>query len=392
MEIGVQTTVPTEKSDVFVATKTPTTFSLDSIINFARGDPMLYEPYWKNKADRCKMVILGDELMSYFSNALNLCWFLMPELDHAIRKLHRVAGNAETDDRFIIVGNGSTQTFQALLYALSSPGQPEPISVVAATPFYSSYPEETEFLQSGLYKWAGDANCFDKDGAYVEVVTSPNNPDGSIRATVVNREGGNSIHDLAYYWPQYTPITHKADHDVMLFTFSKATGHAGSRIGWAIIKDKAIAAKMVKFVEVSSIGVSKEAQFRAATILGVISEDCQNLGLEEENFFEYGRRMMSDRWKKLREVVMKSNGAFVLPEYPRDYCKFTGKCTDSNPAFAWLRCKEGLNCEKLLRDECRLITRGGTSFGVEETYSRVSMLCSDAEFYFMLERLSTIKN
>ena len=94
-----------------------------------------------------------------------------------------------------------------------------------------SYPEETEFLRSGLYKWAGDAYSFDKDGPYIEVVTSPNNPDGAIREAVVNREGGKLIHDLAYYWPQYTPITGRADYNVMLFTFSKATGHAGSRIG-----------------------------------------------------------------------------------------------------------------------------------------------------------------
>ena len=94
-----------------------------------------------------------------------------------------------------------------------------------------SYPEETEFLRSGLYKWAGDAYSFDKDRPYIEVVTSPNNPDGAIREAVVNRKGGKLIHDLAYYWPQYTPITGRADYDVMLFTFSKATGHAGSRIG-----------------------------------------------------------------------------------------------------------------------------------------------------------------
>lgn len=94
-----------------------------------------------------------------------------------------------------------------------------------------AYQEETDFLRSGLYKWAGDAYTFEKDGPYIEVVTSPSNPDGVIREAVVNRGEGKLIHDLAYYWPQYTPITRPADHDIMLFTFSKATGHAGSRIG-----------------------------------------------------------------------------------------------------------------------------------------------------------------
>lgn len=87
------------------------------------------------------MVISGNDLMSYFSNPGNLCWFLMPELDHAIRRLHRVVGNAVIDDdRFIVVGTGSTQLFQALLYAFSSPDELDPISVVAAAPFYSVTP------------------------------------------------------------------------------------------------------------------------------------------------------------------------------------------------------------------------------------------------------------
>lgn len=89
----------------------------------------------------------------------------------------------------------------------------------------------TDFLKSGLYKWAGDANNFNKDGPYIELVTSPNNPDGSIRQPVVNRSGENLVHDFAYYWPQYTPISSPADHDLMLFTVSKATGHAGMRLG-----------------------------------------------------------------------------------------------------------------------------------------------------------------
>ncbi|KAG4205992.1 hypothetical protein ERO13_A04G136350v2 [Gossypium hirsutum] len=369
MVVGlVETAVPTAKSTISSVVKKPTFLSSDPIINVARGDPTIYEPYWKKMGDRCKVVIAGDEFMSYFCNTMNLCWFLLPELDNAIRTLHRVVGNAMVDDdRFIIVGNGSTQLFHALLYALSSPDLPEPINVVAAAPFYSSYPEETKFLQSKLYKWAGDANCYDKDEPYIEVVTSPNNPDGSIRGTVVNREGSKAIHDLAYYWPQYAPITSKADHDAMLFTFSKATGHAGTRIGWAIVKDKVIAAKMVKFIEVSSIGVSREAQLRAAKILGVIADDCRNPDHKGENLFQYGRHLMSERWGKLREVGMKSN------------------------AFAWLKSKEGLNCENLLRDKSKIITRGGPSFGVDSTYTRVSMLSRDVEFELLLERLAAIK-
>lgn len=94
-----------------------------------------------------------------------------------------------------------------------------------------SYPVITDCLRSGLYKWEGDAQTFDKAGPYIELVTSPNNPDGFVRQSVVNRSGGILVHDLAYYWPQYTPITAPADHDLMLFTVSKTTGHAGMRIG-----------------------------------------------------------------------------------------------------------------------------------------------------------------
>lgn len=95
-----------------------------------------------------------------------------------------------------------------------------------------SYVEIVDILRSGLYKWAGDARTFDKDVPYIELITTPNNPDGIIREATVNRgDQGKLIHDLAYYWPQYTPITSPANFDIMLFTASKCTGHAGSRIG-----------------------------------------------------------------------------------------------------------------------------------------------------------------
>ena len=94
-----------------------------------------------------------------------------------------------------------------------------------------SYPSMTDYQKSGLHKWAGDARSFNKAGPYIELVTSPNNPDGFVRHSVVNKSGGYLIHDLAYFWPQYTPISSPADNELSLFTVSKSTGHAGMRIG-----------------------------------------------------------------------------------------------------------------------------------------------------------------
>lgn len=95
-----------------------------------------------------------------------------------------------------------------------------------------SYPPVTDYLRSALFKWAGDAATFDPERApYIEMVTSPGNPDGKINHAVVEGGTGHVMHDLAYYWPHYTPITEAADYDIMLFTLSKSTGHAGTRIG-----------------------------------------------------------------------------------------------------------------------------------------------------------------
>lgn len=95
-----------------------------------------------------------------------------------------------------------------------------------------SYPFFADYLKSGLYEWGGDAHKFKGNKPYIEIVTSPNNPDGSLRKAVVNdKRAGILIHDLAYYWPQYTSISSPADHDIMLFTVSKCTGHAGTRLG-----------------------------------------------------------------------------------------------------------------------------------------------------------------
>ena len=87
--------------------------------------------------DKCKVTIDSCDFMSYLTDVGKVCWFLEKELEEAIKQLHRTVGNAATDDRYIVVGTGSTQLFQATLYALTSPGGPESVNVVSAVPYYS---------------------------------------------------------------------------------------------------------------------------------------------------------------------------------------------------------------------------------------------------------------
>lgn len=285
------------------------------------------------------------------------------------------------------------------------------------------YPPQTDLLLSGYYRWAGDANAFHGDG-HIELVVSPNNPDGAIREAVLSSESGKgkAIHDLVYYWPQYTPITSPAAHDIMLFTMSKVSGHAGSRLGWALVKDGDVAKKMVYFVDRSTIGVSKDSQLRAAKILGVVSDAYDPIGDGTQlRLFDFARRRMGERWRALRAAVA-STGVFSLPEETTGYCNFTKQTVAAYPgtvvltckmqrtqpcqcnyilqlalnfhalpAFAWLRCnKDGVeDCAEFLRGHS-IVARGGEQFGGDARCVRVNMLDRDAVFNLLIQRLSCI--
>jgi hypothetical protein len=80
-------------------------------------------------------------------------------------------------------------------------------------------------------RWANASRNSSTDGGFIEFVTSPNNPDAMLREPAL-RGSPAAIFDHAYYWPHFTHIPAPADEDVMLFTISKPSGHAGSRFGY----------------------------------------------------------------------------------------------------------------------------------------------------------------
>lgn len=94
---------------------------------------------------------------------------------------------------------------------------------------------QTELFESKKYNFRGDATPWinNTNDNIIEIVTSPSNPVGELKEPTLNttRRNVKMIYDRAYYWPHYTAIPAPADEDLMLFTISKLTGHAGSRFG-----------------------------------------------------------------------------------------------------------------------------------------------------------------
>lgn len=97
------------------------------------------------------------------------------------------------------------------------------------------YAQQTEFFQSVDFKFQGDASLWkstsDNSTTLIEFVTSPNNPDGQLNKAVLHGPNAKAIYDHAYNWPHFTAIPAPADSDLMIFSLSKLTGHAGSRFG-----------------------------------------------------------------------------------------------------------------------------------------------------------------
>ncbi|KAH7277689.1 hypothetical protein KP509_38G002400 [Ceratopteris richardii] len=164
-------------------------------------------------------------------------------------------------------------------------------------------------------------------------VISPNNPDGSLRTPTwkYRNENARAVHDNAYYWPHYTPITGPRDDEFMLFSLSKVTGHAGSRLGWAIIKDRAVYEKMLMSVRLNSVTVSHEAQFRAAHILRSIREGyskVKSVGLNsspteyaaQQLLFHYGHAKMKTRWEQMLKLFQASDRFLIEQNLEQNYC------------------------------------------------------------------------
>ncbi|KAG6784009.1 hypothetical protein POTOM_009691 [Populus tomentosa] len=348
------------------------------------GDPLFLEPFWMQHAASSALLVAGWHRMSYSYGDQST---ISRELEKHIRKLHDIVGNAATEGRYVVFGSGSTQLLSAAVYALSPDNSSSPARVVASIPFYPVYEKQTDFFQSVDFHFQGDAsfwkNNSDTDTEIIEFVTSPNNPDGQLNTAVLHGPNVKEIYDHAYYWPHFTAIPAPADGDVMIFTLSKLTGHAGSRFGWAIIKDKDIYQRMLTYLTLNTLGVSRDSQLRALKLLKVV------LATGGREIFEFGHETMRKRWEKLNKVISTSKRFSLQKIMPR-YCTYFQQIRGASPAYGWLKCEkqEDKHCYAVLQAAANITGRQGSIFFAEDRYVRLSLIRSQDDFDLLLDKLN----
>ena len=295
------------------------------VINMERGFTNFLDPYWNKIANIDFMMARGAKDMSYQDDASE-------ELTKEIIRLHDRIDNANTIDKYVVVGNGVRQVMLAAIRAHAV--QTGLKIVYADPPHFFLFKDMVESI--GL-EFCNDPDRFDPE-TMINIITSPSNPVGIKGPQNIANV---NIWDLCYNWPQYDDVSVFMNDDVQIFGLAKATGHASSRIGWALVKDGMTAWLMREFINVTTGGVSLEAQFRAECEIAAqnqLLDQKKEKGVftleggkapNDKDVFTFGRKALNDRWNEIHWLNL------MLPDHP------TGiEIMNCAGMFAWCQLKD----------------------------------------------------
>lgn len=93
---------------------------------------------------------------------------------------------------------------------------------------------------------------------------------------------------------------------------------------WAIVKDEAVYEKMLTYMDMNTMGVSREAQLRALKLLDVVLEG------DGKELFQFAYSTLKDRWRRLKQIISESK-RFSLQNLSPQYCTFFKRVKDPSP-------------------------------------------------------------
>jgi len=307
-----------------------------SKLDLRLGDPVFLQTYWDQEAlDIVDFYKIPNNDMGYAHTEPSEI------LKQAIFNLHEAAGRYY-EGRHIVIGAGATQILMAAF-------QTEPFILSVKPPHYPRF-KNMASLASVPFAYSN---------LNPSLVTAPNNPDGEVDMELVKKA---SIIDACYDWPTYYRghKQPKIDGPILVHSLAKATGHASTRIGWALVKDKARAEAMQHYIELTTGGISVDAQDMAISIINTLLDEIDN-----NNIFTFGSDELQCRWASLKEIG--------VPVKPTDRGMFLF-----------------LNDPDHKIESLGILGIRGERFGVSNTYIRLNMGCSIEDFDKLLNLMRDI--
>lgn len=365
----------------------------DSCVITGGGDPILFQEYWESAehGNGLPCTSIPSDFRPYYQFNQKKKEILDP-LEKTIRDLHASVGNVDADGYHIVIGFGATQVTAAAFAALSQEvafsannkfSMEDSVELFAQVPYYQMYQLQANGTvykdKIGNYRvarWNKEADP--NSGMVIEVNTCPNNPDSTCRPPKV-KDDKRVIHDFTYLWPHFTlDYAKHATHELMVFSGSKLSGHAGSRFGWALVKDEKIAEAMRIWILPKTLGVSIDMEMRVMGILKAIVAEGPDV--PAGGYFDVNKKKMVSRWTKLVSIFSSESAQ-----------KKGYKLTNSPlfGPFCFLKCPDGFSCPKLLMT-VNVYATSGLLRGSTDNYVRIGLMDRTVENKILMERLSKL--
>lgn len=280
------------------------------------------------------------------------------KFDKNLIKLHKQIGNyipSNTDK--IVYGNGSSQVLMSIFYALGTIH--DNLIVYQRSPRYILHNTQLELLNIRSTSNINDI----KDTDYlVEIVTSPNNPDGYNRKLSI--PSNLVILDAVYDWPWYNSegndwiykYREKGGTVIPLYSFSKTFGLAGQRLGYAFIDEKSELLPYIQnYIEQSTV------------TYGSVNKDICDEHLNPNlTLISIIYNIIHTRYKVLSDLLIK-HGYIIHSKL--------------GSSFLWVKGKDifkNLNVKVLY----------GSEFGVTDEYARLNLSMRTSDYEQLLTILS----
>jgi len=270
----------------------------------------------------------------------------------------------DTSLNVIISPGGSTLAIAASLYAIQKLEDNEiTVRNALSPPYYSSYIDIVGTMKNS--RWVSTDSK-----STVKMITSPNNPDGRLVDPNIKSRYKSKyiILDAVYDNPQFTGRCNtvnswkyeyfKSDYFCEVNSISKI-GFAGIRFGYIVTRNKELAYLANEYIENMNLG-----QNRSSNTTFVTRYDELNNEILYQNIY----RQLHIRHEQIREIIPKR---FIRSNNRVPYVFF--------------------ELPMSIFDSVDIISMLGTSYGVSNRYSRISIMIGEEDWIDMLCRFRSDK-